>query len=149
MIKPTSRAAYDALINSDRITKSQRAVLLTVACSSREVLTRRYIAHVLGQQASSISGRVNELVKAGHLAVVADPVLCPVTKRMVEGLVFAEQPVQEAARIPTHELVLSGGCEACAFREHHPGCLSAVKDAGLDENACGARVFSRWVKVQP
>lgn len=86
MIKPTSRAVYDALLNSGKLAAKHRQVLLAVAFLPSPC-TRREIARWMGDQASTVSGAVNHLVNSQRIKVVGLKT-CDVTDREVEALEF-------------------------------------------------------------
>lgn len=52
----------------------------------KDINTRRELAKKLGMEASTLSGRVNELIKAGKVEVVESKITCSVTGRRVEGV---------------------------------------------------------------
>lgn len=84
-----------------RHTSAEAYAGLTRAAPDREIIaqlvrqrgpmTRREIASFLHMETSSVSGRVNELMREEVLFEMDEPRPCPITKRMVNWLVHAEQ----------------------------------------------------------
>lgn len=92
MIKDTSKAAFDALDKEtldDRVYRALRVGLQPGHPGGREqyrLHTRREVARYMNEQASTISGAVNRLIKAGVVVVDFEPTKCWVTGRMVEHI---------------------------------------------------------------
>lgn len=80
MVKPTSKAAYDKL---DTPTLDDR--VYDVLRRDISIFTRRELAHTMNEQASTISGSVNRLIKAG-VVKVHGTVTCTITGRRVEAI---------------------------------------------------------------
>ena len=85
MIKPTSQAAYDAL---DKPTLDDR--VYDCLRRNKDIFTRRELAHSMNEQASTISGSINRLIKAG-VVHVAGTVECNITGRTVEAIMPVEE----------------------------------------------------------
>lgn len=80
MVKDTSREAYAKL---DTPTLDER--VYRAFHDNEELCTRREIARYMGEEASTIAGAVNRLVKAGMIKIEGR-VTCNVTGHRVECL---------------------------------------------------------------
>ena len=82
MVKGTSKAVYGSL-KAGKLGEKQNAVVQSMSLGGR--YTRREIASVLHEEASSIAGRVNELIDSGYIRVFGTKA-CSITGKRVECL---------------------------------------------------------------
>lgn len=80
MVKDTSREAYAKL---DTPTLDER--VYRAFHDNEDLSTRREIAYFMDEQASTIAGAVNRLIKSGMI-VVLGTTTCEITGRTVEAL---------------------------------------------------------------
>lgn len=85
MVKPTSRAAYEQL---DKPTLDDR--VYDVLRRNKHLMSRRELAEHMGEQASTISGAVNRLIRA-RVVAVNGTVVCSITGRTVECICPVEE----------------------------------------------------------
>ena len=84
MVKGTSKSAY-ASLKAGKLGEKQNAIVQAMSLGGR--YTRRELGRNLHEEASSVAGRVNELVDAGYIQVFGTK-SCTVTGKRVECLVL-------------------------------------------------------------
>jgi DNA-binding Lrp family transcriptional regulator len=84
-VTSSSLAAFDS-IQAHIMGDSQRKIV--EAMRPDTFYTRKQLARMLGMDTSSVSGRVNELIKDEVIEVVGQ-IRCPISKRMVEAIKLA------------------------------------------------------------
>lgn len=87
VVKDTSREAYAKL---DTPTLDER--VYRVLHDNQELCTRREIAYFMREEASTISGAINRLIKSGAVFVLPQKVECEITGRKVECLDTRSKP---------------------------------------------------------
>lgn len=94
MVKGTSKSAY-ASLKAGKLGEKQNAVLNAMSSGSH---TRRELAAALNEQASSIAGRVNELIELGFIGVAGHRI-CKVSGIKVEGLAITGKGLNYKTRM--------------------------------------------------
>lgn len=84
-VQDTSKEAY-ADTAAERETLADRIVAHII--KEGGIFTRHEIARDLGIATATVSGRVNELIKAGRLAEEPGRFFCEVTGRQVRGITY-------------------------------------------------------------
>ena len=87
-VRATSLAAFYELLASGELTRLERRILQAVHDLPTLRCTRRQIAQYLDDQASTVSGAVNRLIKRGIIPAPAYDIPCPVTGRLSEAIVL-------------------------------------------------------------
>jgi len=88
-MRESSLAAYDAL-GVNNLSRIQRQVVASIQAHNRGWVSRKQIAQMAGLEASTVAGRVNELIAAGRLVQDDRISKCPVTGRGVHKVGFKE-----------------------------------------------------------
>lgn len=78
-VRDTSRETYHA--TTEERAQCQQKIL--AALKNSGATSRRAIATMTGLENSCVAGRVNELIKAGAVREIEQPMPCPVTQRNV------------------------------------------------------------------
>lgn len=87
-IRETSRAAYQDLRESGRVTSSQQAILSAMRPGRDYSLSE--LAAMTGIEKSSVSGRINELLASGQV-VISRMRACKITGKTVRATKKAGQ----------------------------------------------------------
>ena len=118
-VTDTSKAAYTDLKESGTLSKQQFLILDKMRYGG--VYTRKELQRAAGLEINAISGRVNELVKAGYIGVVAGKVLCSITKRLVEGIVITKRGHEQVVGKPAQAKETPSLLQALPETHHHQG----------------------------
>ncbi len=85
-ITTTTLAAYRAGLHAGLWCRQSEELRLVIAAQKKPI-SRRRLSEISGKPINVVTGRCNELVGNGGAKVVDGKIKCPISGRMVEGLV--------------------------------------------------------------